>query len=116
MAAWLIRRLDRDQKEYVLFCELQSTGIGLLMSGLLVGPSFVAVSWPCSLDGRERSAAVWMYAPWSFWGQWDGDVWVRDWSTEEIEQGILPLLHRKLCFSLFYKLEFSPMSRFIFFF
>lgn len=53
MAVWLIRRLDRDQKEYVLFCELQSTGVGLLMLGLSVGPSFVEVSWPCSLDGSE---------------------------------------------------------------
>lgn len=33
--------MDRDHKEYILFCELQSTGLVLLKSGLLVGLTFV---------------------------------------------------------------------------
>lgn len=52
MAAQFIRRLDRDQREYILFCELQGTGVVLPVSGLLVGLTFVQISGPWGLDGR----------------------------------------------------------------
>ena len=49
----VIGRLDRDQREYILFGELQRTGVVHLMSGLLVGLTFVQVSGPGGLDGRQ---------------------------------------------------------------
>lgn len=79
MSARLIGSLGRDQKEYILFWELQSTGVVLLMSGLLVGLTFVASFLAVGLGWEGVECSGLSCAPRRPRGQWDVGGWEGEW-------------------------------------